>query len=117
MNDRELATCLAALRYWQQEMIDIQEQDEDNWMADSSHFTEHTPLTVEEIDTLCEKINCSEEPKAPQWHIMPDDEAPNPKSDDIVRIRGEANRHVASRLKRADAERIIAAVNAIPRGA
>jgi hypothetical protein len=60
MNERELATTLAALRYWQQDMIDIQDQDEDNWMADSTHFEKHQPLTVEEIDALCEKLNAPE---------------------------------------------------------
>jgi hypothetical protein len=51
MNDRELATVLAALRYWQQDLAE-------NDSPISEHFAEHTPLTVEEIDDLCERLNC-----------------------------------------------------------
>jgi hypothetical protein len=58
MTSKELATVLAALRYWQQELQEIAEQpDEDNWIAESLHFQEHEPLTVEEIDDLCERLN------------------------------------------------------------
>ncbi len=48
---RELATMLAALRYWQQDLAN-------NEGPISEHFADDTPLTVEEIDDLCERINC-----------------------------------------------------------
>jgi hypothetical protein len=49
--DRELATVLVALRYFQQDLAANEEG------PISEHFHEHTPLTVEEIDELCERIN------------------------------------------------------------
>lgn len=48
---RQLATVLAALRYWQQDL----EANEDPPISD--HFTDHDPLTPEEIDSLCEQLN------------------------------------------------------------
>jgi hypothetical protein len=58
MTSKELATVLAALRFWQQELQDIADHpDEDNWIAESLHFQEHEPLTSEEIDDLCERLN------------------------------------------------------------
>jgi hypothetical protein len=60
LSDRELATVLAALRYWQREV------EEDAEMRDGleghGHFTEEKPLTVAEIDALCERLNCSKRP-------------------------------------------------------
>jgi hypothetical protein len=53
--DRELATLLASLRYWQQDLARAESQLEDGPI--SPHFNEHTPLTVEEIDALCERLN------------------------------------------------------------
>lgn len=47
---RKLATILAALRYWQNDVLS-------NQKPDGSHFEEHTPLTTDEIDTLCEDLN------------------------------------------------------------
>ena len=44
--DRELATILASLRYWQQDLAANEEG------PISEHFHEHTPLTVDEIDDL-----------------------------------------------------------------
>jgi hypothetical protein len=53
LNERELATVLAALRYWQQDLIDNHEGP-----ISQDHFTEKiTPLSVDEIDELCERIN------------------------------------------------------------
>ena len=49
LNARELATVLAALRYWQQN------PDED-LIDGGQHFTEHSPLTPNEIDALCERL-------------------------------------------------------------
>ncbi len=51
-DDRELATILAALRYFQQDLAANEEG------PISEHFNEHTPLSVDEIDDLCERINC-----------------------------------------------------------
>jgi len=52
-SDRELATVLAALRYWQREglMSDGREQD---IAGDDGKFD---PLTVIEINELCERLN------------------------------------------------------------
>jgi hypothetical protein len=50
-SERELATVLAALRYWQHDLAE-------NDGPISEHFTEHSPLMVEEIDDLCERLNC-----------------------------------------------------------
>lgn len=48
---QEHATILAALRLFQEEI----ESNGDSPIID--HFYEHDPLTSEEIDTLCERIN------------------------------------------------------------
>jgi hypothetical protein len=53
MNERELATVLAALRYWQQDLTDNHEGP-----ISQEHFADQTPLTMEEIDELCERLNC-----------------------------------------------------------
>ena len=45
---RELATILAALRKFQESPS-----------TDTGHFDEHSPLTAEEIDALCERLNCA----------------------------------------------------------
>ena len=49
--ERELATVLAALRYWQSKLGKDQEP------TDLDHFAEVDPLTAEEIDALCERLN------------------------------------------------------------
>ena len=50
---RELATVLAALRYWQQDLA-----ENDDGPISSEHFDAlTTPLSVEEIDILCERLN------------------------------------------------------------
>lgn len=58
------ATILAALRNWQISieggMLDHIENDPDNQFRD--HFADVTPLTADEIDTLCESINFGEVP-------------------------------------------------------
>ncbi len=51
LSDRELATLLAALRYWQQDLTESEEG------PISEHFEDVEPLTVEEIDDLCERLN------------------------------------------------------------
>jgi hypothetical protein len=57
LSARELATVLAALRYWQQDLA-VNEEDGEGLIT-SDHFTDQiTPLTVDEIDTLCARLNC-----------------------------------------------------------
>jgi hypothetical protein len=52
---RDLATILAALRYGQQDLA----ANEDQSPISPEHFHDQlTPLTVEEIDNLCERLNC-----------------------------------------------------------
>jgi hypothetical protein len=52
LSDRELATVLAALRYWQDEM-----RPGDVPLCYPEHFEDVTPLTTDEIDSLCERLN------------------------------------------------------------
>ncbi len=50
---RELATVLAALRHWQQQLA-----REGLAFADGfPHFTDDSPLSVDEIGTLCDRLN------------------------------------------------------------
>jgi hypothetical protein len=59
LTDREVATILAALRYWQQDLA-----ANDEVRICQEHFDDkNTPLTVEEIDELCERINCGPSPE------------------------------------------------------
>ena len=51
LSDRELATVLAALRYWQDVMYPY------GAAAYPEHFEETEPLTAREIDDLCERLN------------------------------------------------------------
>ncbi len=54
LRDRELATVLSALRYWQQDLADNETEG-----PISDHFDDKiTPLSAEEIDELCERLNC-----------------------------------------------------------
>ena len=50
VNDQELATLLAALRFFQEhaEKIDL---------IESEHFEDVEPPTLEQIDDLCERLN------------------------------------------------------------
>jgi hypothetical protein len=52
-NKRETATILAALRCFQANLTRF-------GLVHMEHFHEVTPLTPEEIDALCERINCDE---------------------------------------------------------
>ena len=52
MKGRELATVLAALRYWQQDL-----EANDAPPISGEFFAECEPLTSEEIDQLCERLN------------------------------------------------------------
>ncbi len=55
-SDRELATVLAALRYWQQD-LDAQEPNDEESGPISPHFDEHEPLSSKEVDELCQRLN------------------------------------------------------------
>ncbi len=56
LSDRELATVLAALRYWQRQSS----KAVDAALLSPDHFEEScTPLTDREIDGLCERLNCA----------------------------------------------------------
>jgi hypothetical protein len=58
LTDRELATLLAALRTWQRTVAEEHAQE----LVSSSHFEDGiSPLTAEEIDELCERLNFSDE--------------------------------------------------------
>ena len=52
MTKKELATVLAALRYWQQDL-----EANDDPPISGEHFAECEPLTSAEIDALCERLN------------------------------------------------------------
>jgi hypothetical protein len=56
---RELATVLAALRCWQHEMLRRSETGDDGPVNDELFDSRNTPLSVSEIDALCERLNCS----------------------------------------------------------
>ena len=57
MNSRTLATILAALRNLQ---IDLRQGHLDLAQDFSEIFSDHAPMTSEEIDTLCQSLNFSE---------------------------------------------------------
>jgi hypothetical protein len=52
LSDREIAMLLAALRNWQTDDL-----NEDLAEAFSGHFEDHAPLSDDEIDDLCERLN------------------------------------------------------------
>ena len=54
LTDRELATVLWALRRLQNA---LDTEDQKGYV----HFEEHDPLTSDEIDALCERLNCQPE--------------------------------------------------------
>ena len=54
LSARELATVLAALRCFQESLA----QGSDVALRALSHFIEREPLSADEIDTLCEQLNC-----------------------------------------------------------
>ena len=66
MNKRELATVLAALRYWQQARTANNALD-----ALASNDGEFVPLSPAEVDTLCERMNAGQPEEAPRA-ILPD---------------------------------------------
>ena len=56
LSDRDLTTTLVALRFWQQRLVaNAGKFGVPVW----DHFDEVlTPLSIEEIDDLCERLNC-----------------------------------------------------------
>ena len=52
LSDRDVAQILAALRNWQVDGL-----NEDLAEAFAGHFEDHEPLTDDEIDALCERLN------------------------------------------------------------
>jgi len=52
LTEREIAQLLAALRNWQTDSL-----NEDLVEAFAGHFEDSEPLTDEEIDDLCERLN------------------------------------------------------------
>lgn len=58
LTERELATVLASLRFWQRHL-----ETHRGEIPFADHFDDTiTPLTVEEIDDLCERVNCATVP-------------------------------------------------------
>lgn len=55
LSPRELATVLASLRHFQQDLIRDEVTGGDGPI--SLHFDEHVPLAIAEIDELCERLN------------------------------------------------------------
>lgn len=53
LSSRELATVLAALRHWQQQL----QRDGAAFADGFPHFSDESPLSVEEIDSLCDLLN------------------------------------------------------------
>jgi hypothetical protein len=55
LSDRELATILAALRYWQ---LDLADNEGEGPICPELFDDTITPLNIEEIEYLCERLNC-----------------------------------------------------------
>jgi hypothetical protein len=81
-SSRELATILAALRFWQEhkmpawaedQLLTFKARDEIDQKTEArfcgslagvaTNEAEFEPLTEDEIDELCERINCTEKPR------------------------------------------------------
>lgn len=54
VSERELATVLAALRFWQRHLTDCDGRD-----ISPDHFDWVEPLSPDEVDILCERFNRS----------------------------------------------------------
>lgn len=50
LDEREIATILAALRFWQANQAQV-------FGTYAEHFTDLEPLNAEEIDSLCESLS------------------------------------------------------------
>lgn len=55
LTDRDVAQILAALRFWQSN--DMTSETSLSELKDAGHFEDHAPMTTDEIDALCERIN------------------------------------------------------------
>lgn len=55
LSDRDVAQILAALRFWQSN--DMTSETSLSELKDAGHFEDHAPMTTDEIDALCERIN------------------------------------------------------------
>ena len=64
MTPREMATVLAALRRFQDEMhtfaMEVGDPMVEMSQAMPGHFEDHAPLSISEIDALCERLNLGE---------------------------------------------------------
>lgn len=68
---RTITTVLAALRWWQKALATDRETATDAANARAlmpDHFAEAEPLTVEELDCLCEALNISELQPERKWN-------------------------------------------------
>jgi len=65
MNDRELATVLAALRFFQEESL----RHPTLHTMFREHFEDHPVLTAEEIDDLCIQLNTNGRPALTVLHL------------------------------------------------
>src|SRR5436190_17604214 len=63
LTPRELATVLAALRYWQDKCASSADPVTQVFIPAelATHFIEEPPLTMDDIDTLCEQLNFGDE--------------------------------------------------------
>lgn len=58
LDDRQTATVLAALRYWQREGLNSSGHEIEKIATNDGEFE---AMDAEEIDRLCEEINCGVE--------------------------------------------------------
>lgn len=74
---RDHATILAALRFWQREAVGLMDNlPEDDIASDNGTLT---PLTREEIDALCDRLNENPDPlhqPALSWNCLPESDSP-----------------------------------------
>ena len=56
LTKRELATVLSALRHWQEGFLH-ESYSESEVKAMFPHFRDAKPLTIDEVDALCQKLN------------------------------------------------------------
>jgi hypothetical protein len=75
-NERETATVLAALRYWQQDWVQeihdaaVEKRKPVADVGGSQFFASVEPLSPAEIDALCERINCPAQAMADQLFLF-----------------------------------------------
>ena len=70
LTDRELASVLAGLRYWQSfDPFDTEEAEQMKWIADIADAGGTLkPLTRDEIDALCVELNTQPRPTGRTWN-------------------------------------------------